>query len=159
MPAPAYVVTVRDIERICVDLRVGVPRKTVFANPLNPTRREFTAALSNNPEWQSLVDDADREYLVTLAEELVSIADDGSKDTLTRADGTTYANSEWIARSKLRVETRLKLLSKLWPEKFGDKLEVKGALTLGQLLAAVPVVRDPLSEADEPAPQVPGTMQ
>jgi hypothetical protein len=149
MPEPSYVVTIRDIERICVDLRAGVPRKAVFANPLNPTRREFAAALSTNPEWQALVDDADREYLVTLAEELVSIADNSDQDTLTRADGTTYANTEWISRSKLRVETRLKLLSKLWPEKFGDKVQVAVAVTLDKLIEAVPVVADPLAK---PAP-------
>ncbi len=149
MAVKEHPVTDADVEAVCKLLRAGTPRKTIFADARYPSRSHFTKALATRDDWQALVNDADREYLITLAEELVAIADDTSKDTLTRADGSVYPNTEWISRSKLRVETRLKLLSKLWPEKFGDKVEVKGTVTLGQLLAAVPVVRDPLDDKQD----------
>jgi len=38
---------------------------------------------------------------------------------------------EVTSRSKLRVETRKWLMSKLAPKKFGDKLELGGSINLG----------------------------
>jgi hypothetical protein len=38
---------------------------------------------------------------------------------------------EWVARSKLRVETRLKMAGKLAPKKYGEKLDINA--TIGAL--------------------------
>lgn len=63
-----------------------------------------------------------------IAEEALDIADDGSNDFIekTRNDGSTYEafDAEHVQRSKLRVETRLKLLAKWDPKRFGDKLDL-----------------------------------
>lgn len=56
-----------------------------------------------------------------IAEECLDIADETTNDTRKTADGNDVANSEWISRSKLRVETRLKLLAKWDPKRYGDK--------------------------------------
>jgi len=63
--------------------------------------------------------------LEVLAEELVEIADDTTHDQIITAAGVMQ-NSEYIARSRLRVDTRKWLLSKLAPKKYGDKLELSG---------------------------------
>jgi len=60
------------------------------------------------------------------AEELLDIADDGSNDWMERKgdDGSVQGwkeNGEAIQRSRLRVDTRKWLLSKLQPKKYGDK--------------------------------------
>lgn len=70
-----------------------------------------------------------------LMDELVSIADDTSKDTIETEDGER-PNTEWMARSRLRIDTRKWLASKLLPKKYGDKqeVEVTGKLTLAQLI-------------------------
>ena len=39
-----------------------------------------------------------------------------------QTEGGDRANTEWISRSKLRVETRLKLLAKWDPKRYGDKI-------------------------------------
>lgn len=66
-----------------------------------------------------------------LAEEILEIADDGSNDlmTVTRGD-TTYEqeNKEVTNRSKLRVEARKWIASKLKPKKYGDRLDLGGEL-------------------------------
>lgn len=68
-----------------------------------------------------------REALIAhWADEIVEIADDGSNDTITDSEGGERQNSEWISRSKLRVDTRKWLLSKLRPDKYGEKLELSG---------------------------------
>lgn len=59
-----------------------------------------------------------------IASEALRIADDRDNDTITDDDGNQTCNKEWIARSKLRVETRLKLLAKWDPKRYGDKPEI-----------------------------------
>jgi hypothetical protein len=60
------------------------------------------------------------------ADEIVDIADDASRDTIINERGKEVADSEWINRSRLRVDTRKWLLSKLRPDKYGEKLELSG---------------------------------
>lgn len=57
-----------------------------------------------------------------IAQECLAIADEKSNDDKMTENGVIVANSEWITRSRLRVETRLKLLSK-WSKRYSDKLE------------------------------------
>jgi hypothetical protein len=57
------------------------------------------------------------------AEEIVEISDDMSKDQL--PDGSI--DHEHVQRSRLRVDTRKWLLSKLLPKKYGDRVELTGA--------------------------------
>ena len=72
-----------------------------------------------------------------MAEEALEIADDTSQDTLTDDKGNERPNSEWIQRSKLRCEIRLKLAACYAPHVFGQnaKVEHKGTLTLAQIVA------------------------
>lgn len=61
-----------------------------------------------------------------MAEELMEIADDGSNDWMERQrqDGSieTVLNSEHVQRSRLRVDSRKWLLSKMLPKVYGDKV-------------------------------------
>ena len=63
-----------------------------------------------------------------IAQECLAIADDGTNDWNEYFDkeGAVLGwklNGEHVQRSKLRVDTRLKLLSKWNPKKYGDKVE------------------------------------
>jgi hypothetical protein len=59
-----------------------------------------------------------------IAAECLEIADDGSADyKLSDREGQDIVvDSEHIQRSKLRVETRLKLLAKWSPQKYGERV-------------------------------------
>jgi hypothetical protein len=67
------------------------------------------------------------------ADEILSIADDSRQDTVVRQlpDGSTEraVNHEHINRSRLRIDSRKWLLSKLLPSRFGDRVsaELTGA--------------------------------
>ena len=64
-----------------------------------------------------------------LAEEILEIADDGSNDLMTIVKGDAsyeQENKEVTNRSKLRVEARKWIASKLKPKKYGDKLDLGG---------------------------------
>ncbi len=54
----------------------------------------------------------------TLVDEIIDIADDSSNDRIID-DGRERCNGEYIARSRLRVDTRKWLASKLAPKIYG----------------------------------------
>lgn len=58
-----------------------------------------------------------------IADQIIEIVDDSSNDTVMNEDGTERPNGEVVARSRLRAEMRLKLLSKWSPKKYGDKVQ------------------------------------
>ena len=45
-------------------------------------------------------------------------------------DGTTIKTSDMLGHRKLQIETRLKLLSKWDPKRYGDKIEVEGNVSV-----------------------------
>lgn len=58
------------------------------------------------------------------ADEIVEIADDGASDVWTDDKGVEHVRADVIARSRLSVDTRKWLLSKLHHKQYGDKLEL-----------------------------------
>lgn len=62
-----------------------------------------------------------------IVEDLLTIADDTSNDTKTIVNGNGESveveNKEWVNRSKLRIDTRKWIASKLLPRKYGDKTQ------------------------------------
>lgn len=88
------------------------------------------------PDFANMYDNAKRTQADLLAEEIKEIADDVSNDTLLKQDkqGNEYevANTEWIARSRLRVDTRKWIACKLLPKVYGDRVDHKHDVTVRQ---------------------------
>jgi hypothetical protein len=85
--------------------------------------------------------------LDAMADELLEIGDDGSNDWMERhgQDSAGWlANGEHVQRSRLRVDTRKWLLSKMAPKRYGDKLQHTGADGEG------PIVIQTVRYADDP---------
>lgn len=60
-----------------------------------------------------------------LAEEILDIADDGSNDFMKIVKGDQeyeVENKEWVNRSRLRIDSRKWIASKLKPKKYGDRV-------------------------------------
>ena len=57
-----------------------------------------------------------------LADELTDIADDASGDTTMGEKGRVITDHEHIQRSRLRIDTRKWIASKLLPKRYGDKI-------------------------------------
>ena len=62
----------------------------------------------------------------TLFEELLTIADYGVNDMIIDEEGNSRTDHDVIARSRLKVDTRKWVISKMVPKKYGDKLELSG---------------------------------
>ena len=57
--------------------------------------------------------------------QLLEIADDGTNDWINR-DGQRVCDHDHVSRSRLRVDTRKWVLSKMLPKVYGDKLQHTG---------------------------------
>ncbi len=60
-----------------------------------------------------------------LAEECMDIADDDSKDIKINSEGYEICNAEFVARSRLRIDTRKWLAAKLLPKQYGQLVDDK----------------------------------
>lgn len=85
---------------------------------------------------------ARRGLLDYFADDIVEISDTGTNDYMERNHGDDagwIANGEHVQRSRLRVESRKWLLSKLRPDEYGERTRVDHGITsdLAQLLGAI----------------------
>jgi len=74
-------------------------------------------------------------------EEILSISDDGTNDTYVNELGVLTTNHDHIQRSRLRVDSRKWMLSKMLPKKYGDKLDLTSDDK--QIFAPVLVIKPP----------------
>lgn len=72
-----------------------------------------------HPEFSTQYAQAKISQIETLIDEIIDIADDSSHDDLINDEGLVKCNNEWIARSRLRIDTRKWLASKLAPKIYG----------------------------------------
>ena len=61
-----------------------------------------------------------------LADEILTISDDGLNDTYTDENGNVRTDQDVIARSRLRVDSRKWMLAKMLPKVYGDKVTHQG---------------------------------
>lgn len=108
------------VEAICERLSAGEPLAAIC-------RDEGMPGLRTVYDW---MEDADVSARIARAREVgeehllsecLEIADDGRRDYVPNEDGREVVDHDHIQRSKLRIETRLKLLAKWNPKKWGDK--------------------------------------
>lgn len=91
---------------------------------LDIARHQIYAWIEADKDFASRMEAARAAGADAIADEALAIADDGTFDTIDGKFGPKL-NNEWVARSKLRVETRLKLLAKWHPKRYGEKLEIE----------------------------------
>lgn len=60
----------------------------------------------------------------SIFEDIIDIADDQEHDIYIDQDGKKQTNHNVIQRSRLRVDSRKWMLSKMMPKKYGDKIDV-----------------------------------
>ena len=122
--------------RICEEIADGKTVSEICAAEDMPARSTVFKWLSDHEEFSDQYARAREDQVERMADELLEIADDGTNDYMERQndDGSTYEvfNGEHVQRSRLRVDTRKWLMSKMLPKKYGDKQEVNhsGAVTV-----------------------------
>lgn len=81
-----------------------------------------------------------------MAEQILEIADNSDNDTIVTKNGIIIQNSEYINRSRLRVDTRKWLMSKLAPKKYGEKLDISGNV---KNINSVPLTPEQIKEINK----------
>lgn len=112
-------------DQICARLANGESLRTVCKPDDMPDKATVFRWIRSQPGFCDQYAKAKHESSDALVEEMLDIADDVSRDTV-ETDGGPRQNGEWIARSRLRVDTRKWIASKLKPKKYGEKLELAG---------------------------------
>lgn len=76
-------------------------------------------------EFARQYDKAKRKQAELLAEEIIDIADDTYNDIIIDKNGNEQCNTEFVQRSRLRMDARKWLASKLVPKVYGDVSQIK----------------------------------
>lgn len=116
-------------DRICAEIAAGRTLTAIMRDEGMPQVYWVFTELGRDEAFAKAYARAREIRAELLVEELVTIADDGSNDTYVDENGNRRIDHDVIARSRLRVEARKRLVSKLLPKVYGDRVttEVTGA--------------------------------
>ncbi len=125
-------------QEICDRLSKGEPLAQICRDEWMPALRTVYDWLDIDGEFSAHFTRARASGFDIIAQDCLTIADDGRNDYMLAraADGDEAAmkyDAEHVQRSKLRVETRLKLLAKWDPKRYGDKLDITAQVTTQSL--------------------------
>lgn len=121
MPAgrpSSYTTEIADF--LCMRIADGESLRKICFDEDMPSQSMVFRWLASNEEFREKYARAREAQMEVMALEIVEIADDSAKDTIITDDGEK-PNNEWIQRSRLRVETRKWLMSKLRPKVYGER--------------------------------------
>jgi len=93
------------------------------ANPHWPDRSTIFQWRLDKPSFSDMYDKAKIEQTECMADEMLEIADDTSNDTYVNDKGNVVCNSEYVNRSRLRIDTRKWHMERLKSKKYGNKIE------------------------------------
>lgn len=117
----------------------AICEKVAECTPLMDIAKEVGVSFASLSEWLSRPEHIERYARAREAqadrhaEEILRIADDGKSDTYIDEHGNERVDQEVVARSKLRVDARRWLASKMKPKVYGDKLELGGQVGMSSL--------------------------
>lgn len=120
---------------ICAEIAQGKSLRTICAANDKPAVSTVFMWITRHPEFAEQYTRAKEDQATAMAEEIIDIADDGTNDWMAVNRGGNVAwvaNGEALQRSRLRVDTRKWLMSKMVPKKYGERLtqEHEGGLSL-----------------------------
>lgn len=113
---------------ICRRLSEGESLRSICRDETMPDKTTVLRWLSLHADFRTQYAHAREMQTEFWAEEILDIADDGSNDTYVDEKGNERVDHDVVNRSKLRVDTRKWLMSKLAPKKYGDKIELGGSV-------------------------------
>lgn len=133
-------------EEVCARLEMGESLRKIFVSDNRP--------MSNTTFFKLLREDEDKNERYRYAreiqaedmfEEMLEIADEANLDATIDSKGRVQIDGEAVQRSKLKVDTRKWVLSKLQPKKYGDKLDIDAKVS-GDIVIQMPSEADGLGE-------------
>lgn len=128
----------------------GMSLRKALQLPNTPNAKTFY-------KWLEESDDKSKQYARACerraefyADEILEIADTTNADAWVGDDGVTRVDGQAIQRSKLMVDTRKWLMSKMNPRKYGNKVDVTSD---GKQIKQVPAVKVEFVDYSEDEPE------
>lgn len=109
---------------ICTELAAGRSLVKICDDEDMPSLTTVYRWRLTDPVFRDMYARAREDQADTLADEIVSIADYSAQDVTIDSEGNERLDHEFVARSKLRVDARKWVASKLKPRTYGDKLDL-----------------------------------
>ena len=107
---------------ILSEIEEGNSLRSVLSKKDMPSRYTFFEWLKDDDEKANQYARACEVRAEGIFEDILEIADNSSNDTIITDKGE-IPNSEWIARSRLKVDARKWMLGKMNPKKYGEKIQ------------------------------------
>jgi hypothetical protein len=119
------------VSEICSQLSEGRSLRSICEDENLPDKSTVLRWLAAYPDFRDQYARAREAQTDAMAEEILEIADESGWDLSVDDKGHVAVNGEAINRSRLRVDTRKWLMSKMAPKKYGDKIvqEHAGSVT------------------------------
>jgi len=111
-------------DEICVRIAEGESLRKICKDDKMPSLVSVWKWLNTSEELVKQYTRAREEQAETFVDEILDIADDNKDDTYLDENGKLIINQEVIARSRLRVDSRKWIASKLKPKRFGDYTKI-----------------------------------
>lgn len=115
------------IEELLSRLEEGEALSTICKDPRMPAYRTVYQWLEEGtgPDgFDAQFRSARARGLDKIADDCLAIADESDNDTFINGDGVRVVNQEVIQRSRLRIDTRLRLLGKWNRSKYGEGVDI-----------------------------------
>lgn len=119
-------------QSILNEIEQGKALRNILKEEGMPSTQTFYKWIEDNEDKSKRYARACELRAEQLFEDIIDIADDTSGDITYNKDGEEVLNSEFVQRSRVRIDARKWILSKLNPKKYGDKIEQthKGDLSI-----------------------------
>lgn len=112
-------------QEICERLIKGEALRTILKDRDMPGAETFFKWLKKDDSKTKQYAQAKEMYADKVFDDIVLIADGTGDDVLIDEDGLEQINHNIIQRDRLRIDARKWHLSKLFPKKYGEKLETE----------------------------------
>lgn len=123
---------------ICLRIAAGASVRSICEDEAMPSESTVRAwAVDDLEGFSAQYTRAIQIRAMGWADEIVDISDDGRNDTYIDDNGNERTDNERVARSRLRVDTRKWMLSKMLPKVYGDTLDVNHGVQPDNPLASL----------------------
>ena len=111
-------------EYVCQEIEKGRALRNVLKDENMPSTSTFYQWLDNDEVKAKQYARATEVRADIIFDDILAIADENTNDTSINENGIEVVNNDVIQRSRLRIDARKWVLSKLNPKKFGDKADI-----------------------------------
>ena len=111
-------------EYVCQEIEKGKALRNVLKDENMPSTSTFYQWLDNDEVKAKQYARATEVRADIIFDDILSIADENTNDTYINDNGIEVVNNDVIQRSRLRIDSRKWVLSKLNPKKYGDKTDI-----------------------------------